>query len=241
MFLGDLINYSLLEPFHTSIQIHRADDSDTCAEVKERIRRLVAQARDLTVAPAVFPGAGSGGTRRSSSVEAWPKGGRFHNELTRFRYDAILHIGERALPLRRKRSGCGWTGKASEADRRGVAADGGGAPGDIWRFAIFRTLVSTGKSWRCRGCGSPRRMNRWRGCFPGLTGRLLAESSRRISARSKSWGIASTLSWLNAGVNGTFEAALTRRDVAVWSGSLSAGGGSAAAQLRGVCQPSGAR
>ncbi|HXJ38192.1 MAG TPA: amino acid adenylation domain-containing protein, partial [Bryobacteraceae bacterium] len=95
IFIGDVMNLCLLEAFHASVQVYRASDSHTCGQVRERIRRHAAQGRDLLLAPPFFLCL----AQQHSSitrVQVLPKRGRFHNELTCFRYDAILHAGDTA-------------------------------------------------------------------------------------------------------------------------------------------------
>src|SRR5262249_8178823 len=45
--IGDVVNLTLLETFHASVEVYRAAGPDTCAQVKQRIRQHVAQERDL--------------------------------------------------------------------------------------------------------------------------------------------------------------------------------------------------
>jgi SAM-dependent methyltransferase/acyl carrier protein len=91
--IGDVINRELLETFHCSVQLYRAADSDTCGELNHRIRQHAARERDLALAPAFFL-ALSQQLPAVTDIEILPKRGHFQNQLTRFRYDAILHIEE---------------------------------------------------------------------------------------------------------------------------------------------------
>jgi SAM-dependent methyltransferase len=97
--IGDVLNLALLEAFHTSVQLYRANDRETCARVKQHIRQQIDQERDLMLAPEFFTAAARE-IRAISHVEALPKRGRSQNQLTRFRYDAILHVGENVEPVR---------------------------------------------------------------------------------------------------------------------------------------------
>ena len=87
---GDVINLALLETFHTSVQMYRAEPGDTCAEVNERVRRKVADERDLQLDPTFF----SALAQRCAAitrVQVMPKLGDYRNQLTAYRYDVILH------------------------------------------------------------------------------------------------------------------------------------------------------
>ncbi len=91
IFLGDLRSLPLLEAFHASVQLQQADAATPLDELRERVQAAVEQERELTIDPALFaalPGMLPGVDR----VEVQLKRGRARNELTRFRYDAVLHL-----------------------------------------------------------------------------------------------------------------------------------------------------
>jgi amino acid adenylation domain-containing protein len=95
IFLGDLINQLTLETFQTSLQLYRAADGDTCGEVRRRIQKEVAQERDLALAPGFFPAL----IRQFPQIRSFqtiPRHGWAQNELSRFRYDAILNLANEA-------------------------------------------------------------------------------------------------------------------------------------------------
>ncbi|MFJ8203445.1 non-ribosomal peptide synthetase [Micromonospora chalcea] len=91
LFLGDIRSLPLLETFHTSVQVERAEAQDSAEQLRERVRRAVADDRELvfdpgffTALPARFP--------RLTGVRVMPKLGSVSNELTRFRYDVRLTV-----------------------------------------------------------------------------------------------------------------------------------------------------
>ncbi|MFJ1538915.1 amino acid adenylation domain-containing protein [Micromonospora chalcea] len=91
LFLGDIRSLPLLETFHTSVQVERAEAEDSAEQLRERVRRAVADDRELvfdpgffTALPARFP--------RLTTVRVMPKLGSVSNELTRFRYDVRLTV-----------------------------------------------------------------------------------------------------------------------------------------------------
>ena len=89
--LGDLLSLLTLETFQTSLQLFQAKDTDSIAKVKDHIRQEVLNERDLLLAPGLFPLL----MRQIpgiSHVEAMPKRGYTENELSRFRYDVVLHV-----------------------------------------------------------------------------------------------------------------------------------------------------
>lgn len=93
VFLGDLRSLPLLEVFHASVQLQQADDGVSADEMRERVRTAVRQERELVLHPALFASAPKlfPGLRR---VEVQLKSGRARNEMTRFRYDAVLHLSD---------------------------------------------------------------------------------------------------------------------------------------------------
>jgi hypothetical protein len=65
------------------------------AELRRRVGRRMADEDELVIHPAFFHAL----ARRLpgiAGVEVLVKRGRTHNELTRFRYDVVLHVGEEA-------------------------------------------------------------------------------------------------------------------------------------------------
>jgi SAM-dependent methyltransferase/acyl carrier protein len=103
VFLGDVRSLPLLEAFHTSVEVFKADDAMSKAELARRVQKGIRQEGELAVDPEFF----------TALHERWPqvthveiqlKRGWAHNELTRFRYDVTLHIGSQA-PLV---ADCAW-------------------------------------------------------------------------------------------------------------------------------------
>jgi SAM-dependent methyltransferase len=96
--IGDVRSLPLLEAFHASVQLHKADAALTSRELLSRVRNEVARERELVLHPTFFrrlrpllPGLGS--------VTDQLKRGRSLNELTRFRYDVTLGVGSEPARL----------------------------------------------------------------------------------------------------------------------------------------------
>ena len=102
VFLGDLRNFALLELFHLSVQTYQAADSVTAPELRRRTEQAIFQESELLIDPALF-GILRRRIPRIGRIEIQLKRGRAYNELTRFRYDAILHIG-----LSSRLAECAW-------------------------------------------------------------------------------------------------------------------------------------
>jgi len=98
MMLGDVRSLPLLSAFHASVAMAHADPSTSPARLRARIEERVAQEKELVIDPAFFTTL-AGDFPRISHVEVLLKRGRDHNELSRFRYDVLLHVGPRAAPV----------------------------------------------------------------------------------------------------------------------------------------------
>jgi amino acid adenylation domain-containing protein len=93
IFIGDVRHLGLLPMFHSAVQLTQAATTVTVGQLRKRIVRALAQEKELVIDPKFFevlPGRLSG----ISAVEVHLKRGRVSNELTRYRYDVVLHSGE---------------------------------------------------------------------------------------------------------------------------------------------------
>jgi SAM-dependent methyltransferase len=98
VFIGDVRHFGLIELFHASVQLAKAPGDLPLQQLRDRMSWALARDKELLIDPGFFhrlrerlPAIGS--------VEVLLKRGRADNELTRFRYDVILHAGERRGPL----------------------------------------------------------------------------------------------------------------------------------------------
>ncbi|MFK0251245.1 non-ribosomal peptide synthase/polyketide synthase [Amycolatopsis azurea] len=88
LFVGDVRNLRLARAFHTAIQLTRADATSDVAQVRRAIERGAALEKELLIDPDYFTAL----ARRLPEVAALVriKRARLHNELSRYRYDAVL-------------------------------------------------------------------------------------------------------------------------------------------------------
>src|SRR5262249_27190951 len=93
IYLGDVRNYRLLEAFHTSVQMYRGSSSTDSATLRQRVRRKIETEEELLLDPALFEALRER-YPQIGAVEVQLQRGRAHNELTRFRYQVVLHVGE---------------------------------------------------------------------------------------------------------------------------------------------------
>ena len=92
VYVGDIRHYGLLRAFHTSVAVYRAAPQLSIRELKQQIEQYLAQEEELNIDPGFFAVLGeqlSGVSR----VEIELKRSRYHNEMSCFRYDVVLHIG----------------------------------------------------------------------------------------------------------------------------------------------------
>ncbi|MBD3560176.1 AMP-binding protein, partial [Planktothrix sp. FACHB-1355] len=92
IFIGDVRSLPLLQAFHASVQLHQAEPSLTREQLQQRVEMQIFQETELVIEPAFFI-ALKQHFPQINDVQLQPIRGRHHNELTQFRYNAILHIG----------------------------------------------------------------------------------------------------------------------------------------------------
>ena len=90
VFVGDVRSLSLLEAFHTSVEMHGAPPSLEVDQLRRRVRKRMSQEEELVIDPRLFAGLKQG-AGKLTRFKALLKRGRARNELTKFRYDVILY------------------------------------------------------------------------------------------------------------------------------------------------------
>ncbi len=94
VFVGDVRNLPLLPVFASSVELFQAPDSRSVGELRERIEKRIQLEQQLVLSPAYFLSL-EDRLSKVSSVEIRPRWGRADNEMSHYRYDAILHVGDR--------------------------------------------------------------------------------------------------------------------------------------------------
>jgi amino acid adenylation domain-containing protein len=92
IYIGDVRNLRLLEAFHLSVQLAKASPELRREELARRAQQAMGEEAELLLDPDFFH-AFKSRFSKVGQVEIHLKRGRYHNELTRFRYDVVLHIG----------------------------------------------------------------------------------------------------------------------------------------------------
>ncbi len=93
LFIGDVRSLPLLEAFHASIEMQQSPPELNRSQFRQRIQNRLAHEEELVIAPAFFH-ALKEHLPQIAHVEIKLKAGHFHNEITRFRYDVLIQIGE---------------------------------------------------------------------------------------------------------------------------------------------------
>jgi amino acid adenylation domain-containing protein len=93
VFLGDVRSLALAEAFHLAVELESAGPDLPLDVLRGRVivRRL--EEPELLVHPSLFAALASA-LPRVRGVEIRPKRGRADNELTRYRHQVVLHVGE---------------------------------------------------------------------------------------------------------------------------------------------------
>jgi non-ribosomal peptide synthase protein (TIGR01720 family) len=99
VFLGDLRSLPHLHAFHTGIQCGRTDATDDPEQLRQAIENAIALEQELVLDPALFETLRPTIPRISHIDIQW-KRGQAVNELTRYRYDVVLHVESAHQPAR---------------------------------------------------------------------------------------------------------------------------------------------
>ena len=94
---GDIQSLPLRNLFLSSVELFRSSNDQTVKGVMDRVRRRISLEPWLFVSPAYYLWLASK-QKKLSRVEIEPRPGYTDNEMTRYRYNAILHVGEPSEP-----------------------------------------------------------------------------------------------------------------------------------------------
>lgn len=91
IFIGDVRDLTLLDVFHADVVEFKSSPATSMSELRRRVDVALREERELVLAPEFFSRAELTGVSR---VEVLLRDGNHNNEMTRYRYDVILHVGE---------------------------------------------------------------------------------------------------------------------------------------------------
>ncbi len=93
IFVGDVRSLPLLETFYTATNFYHGSDSLTINKLRKQVKNALNQEEELVIDPAFFF-ALKQHLPQIKHIQIQLKPGNYHNELTKFRYDVILHVGK---------------------------------------------------------------------------------------------------------------------------------------------------
>lgn len=97
VFIGDIRDRELLAAFHTSVQLAKTSPETTVESMRAAVAAAMQNDDELLVSPASLLRMAAG-IPEISRVELLLKRSAFGNEMTRFRYDAIIRVGPCQAP-----------------------------------------------------------------------------------------------------------------------------------------------
>ncbi|KJS52490.1 hypothetical protein VM98_31085 [Streptomyces rubellomurinus subsp. indigoferus] len=95
LFVGDVRNLRLHRCLMTAVELHRRGGAEGLDAVRRAVEQALVMEKELLVDPDLFVAFGER-SAQVAAVDIQLKRGRYHNELSRHRYDAILHKHPRA-------------------------------------------------------------------------------------------------------------------------------------------------
>jgi amino acid adenylation domain-containing protein/thioester reductase-like protein len=94
IFIGDVRHLGSLSTFHSAVQLFKASPTVSVGQIRRRIERAVSQDKELVIDPEFFDFL-TVDVPQICAAKIQLKRGRASNELTRYRYDVILHMGSK--------------------------------------------------------------------------------------------------------------------------------------------------
>ncbi|MDF5726915.1 MAG: amino acid adenylation domain-containing protein [Rhizonema sp. PD38] len=91
IFIGDVRNLDLLEAFHTAVEFYRAPDELSIQDLRQQIQKSIRTEGELLIDPDFFI-ALKQKFPRISHVQIQLQRGYAQTEMSRFRYDVVLHL-----------------------------------------------------------------------------------------------------------------------------------------------------
>ena len=206
IFVGDVRSLPLLEAFHTAVQLYRAPASLSRAELRQRVKKALAQEEELVLSPAFFLSLPAT-LPRVVRVEIMPRHGRHHNELTRFRYQVLLHVESPALVPPNLTWFDGNEGWTIDAIRRKLLGKGPA----VWGIAGVPNARLSDElqalRWLSESTSSPESAGAFQATLSGVRSGL---DPAEVWALGEELGVSVGISWAHHGADGRFDAVFQR-------------------------------
>ncbi len=91
IFVGDIQSFPLLHTFHTSVQLYQSPPSLTKSQLRQRVQLQLSHENVFYLAQDFFA-ALQQELPDITYIRIQPRRGKYHNEMSCFRYDAILYV-----------------------------------------------------------------------------------------------------------------------------------------------------
>ncbi|PUE53047.1 hypothetical protein B9Z45_13190 [Limnohabitans sp. 2KL-17] len=138
VFVGDVRSLPLLHTFHASVQTWQASATMPAGQLLERVARQVALEKELALSPEYFLDLAQRHPR-VSHVEVLHKHGHALNELTSYRYDVVVHVGDKASTAAAPAQHLDWLDcSQSSLDPQTLAALLARQPPQVLRLGLAR-------------------------------------------------------------------------------------------------------
>jgi thioester reductase-like protein len=216
VFAGDLLSLPLFEAFHLSVQLHRLPGASPAKELLDNVRRHMAEDQELLIDPAFFA-ALKRSHPRIAAVEVQLRRGSCRNEMTRFRYDAVLRIGPPAaappeVPW------LGWEAAGLDlATLHGRLAEAPDALG-VTGLPNARVAAELRLAERLAGPDAPATVGELRQALAELEGEDV--DPEEVCRLGEELGFAVQIRWSPTGGPGRFDALFRRRGAALEAAAI---------------------
>jgi SAM-dependent methyltransferase len=100
IFVGDVRDLGLLPIFHGAVELAKAPPEASGRWLKRKVALAIAQERELVIDPGFFLGLSQSIPRITGAEISLKRGS--DNELTRYRYDVLLHVDDSAVRISRE-------------------------------------------------------------------------------------------------------------------------------------------
>jgi amino acid adenylation domain-containing protein len=117
IFIGDVRNLQLLEAFHTAVEFYRAPNELSIKDLCQQIQKSIHTEGELLIEPDLFL-ALKQRFPRITQVQIQLQRGYAHTEMSRFRYDVVLHLDKTDEGGRRQDSAALASPRALAGGRR---------------------------------------------------------------------------------------------------------------------------
>jgi amino acid adenylation domain-containing protein len=201
IFVGDVRNLESWEAFHTSVEIARAGAVVSREDVREEVRRRLRHDPELVLAPEFFAGIAAR-VEGITGVELQLRRGWSANELTAFRYDALLEV--QAGVTRRPLQGGDMLSWKAIGSLAALGAELKRRPASLVVRGVPNARVAdalAAAAWM-RGEAGPATVGEWRERVVGMDG----VHPEAIWSLAEAFGYEARVGWAGPGATDRFDA-----------------------------------